>query len=1067
MPVASNATIDRLRRGPPEIEWFLAVAPCGDPIFRARINDATITQSARTIVFDNATGSYLNVEPGMTLWVGNAWNAYDVGTVRIKAVTATTLTVAENDDILWADGLWLTVPGEAGFREPWSVLPRLTEVGGVVTFYKDYDKVYTDEGDHLPPKANGGCAAIGEIDPLVGQVTLNFVGEDSYATELGEIISDTLWTFPDGNPATSILEGTVAAPIPVVWDSGGFRYVKLDVVDTLGTTGTTHIPVWIFDERTNTTPYNRVEVLDVSESDAGVRVSLRVFGADPIDFADRSLVALGVRTWYGGESIEIGGYPYRENVYVSGWIVGSTIHFDDQNEDITFEIITTDSLAQTLPGFSFYLEHNDAPSIWIEMDTPTADRIKQYHFEYHTTINQISHVEQFGEGATREVPRRGFPETDPYTQIQRHMYDGVKNTIICDRQGIFRVRRDPQMMNAADRNTVPVVTTIESSDEGSDWLGDVDVMVRHRPDIGMLELGGFVAAGNTPLLSKAPGEAPAQTSGKPRLNGHVLVNQAEANLWSGLEWSRRATRWSAVHLRLRGFWPIFGPALQEYVRTGFTDPWGVGPSPNTRCVVREVNIAVNPTRKTAVTEIVVEPESTVISGTTLVVPPPPPPGPPPGVPPVIITPIDPPQTATINDRHKAYGTPSFHLVNPVWRDITGVLNGVIFAVEVDQYDQAGAWALTGTDNKDTDDDAANVGLWRTDDVSAAVPVWNLVFTQAQGKANQYMFSDCDAWGAPAWGQMRSLVSSGPGECVVGEARWVGLGGALGDATSLFRVDGAGGFSLANAEVGPSGVDCTGWCHICGMCGSDAPVNPGAKFHQEGAYMVQSNLRGCHQLYPPYYGLPAVVCGAVSRYNELFCISAPAPIHIGPSPGNPDAVDHQGGARHIIYHKGKWWGYAERNVAGTNEGAVYNTLDGEVDDNLSFNFGFCNITSHPDHIWWCKYDPGAPRAQKLILDGVDTCVSSNDMFGTGSFGGIIGHLRAIWDEDNTVVLVRKDPPVIANVSIIWVYDTVNGLRNKTGNLGNVWEGTGGKLPGTGAWNYRYDNVSFSAFGVPLK
>lgn len=632
MPAASSATIDRLRRGPAEIEWFLAVAPCGDPIFRARIDDPAIQKGDREIQFDNVTGSYLDVEPGMTLWVGNAWNTYDVGTVRIKVVTPTSLTVAENDDILWEDDLWLTVPGEGGFREPWSVLPRMTEAGGVVTFYKDYDKVYTNEGDHLPPKANAGCPAIGEIDPTTGQVTINFVGDESYPTELGQNISGTYWTFPDGTPASSTQMGTVATPVPVVWDTAGFRYVRLDVVDSLGTTGTTFVPTWIFDERTSTRPYDQVTVLDVSESESGVRISVQVLGVNPVDFADRSLVVLGTRTWYGGESVEIGGFPYRENVYASGWIVGSTIHFDDQNEDVTFEFITTDSVARLLPGFTFYLEHQNNPTLWYHMDDPTADRIKHFHFEYHTTINQIAHVEEFGEGAVREVTRRGFPETDPYTQIQRHMYEGVMNSLIADRQGILRVRRDPQMLGTTSRNAVPIVLTIESDDQGSDWLGDVDVIVRHRPELGMVELGGFLAATPTPLLSRAPGDAPAQAVAKPRLNGYVLASQAEANLWSGLTWSKKAGRWARVHLFLRGFWPVFNPALQEYIRLGFRDPWGIGPPDNVRCVVREVNISVDQNRKTAITEIVVEPESMVISGVTIPVPPPPgpvPSGPPP------------------------------------------------------------------------------------------------------------------------------------------------------------------------------------------------------------------------------------------------------------------------------------------------------------------------------------------------------------------------------------------------------------------------------------------------------
>lgn len=627
MPAASSQTLERLRRGIPEVQWFLAVAPCGDPIFHARVNDATIVKGTRTIAFDGTVGNWTDVKSGMTLWVGNSSGTYDVGRVRIKSIVPGSMEVAENDDIPWKDDLFLTVPGEAGFREPWSVLPRLTESGGTATFYKDYDRVFVNEGDHLPPKANGGPPTIGEIDPTTGHISLNWIGEDSYATELGEGISGTFWTFPGGTPASSTTMGTRAAPLAVTWNSPGFRYVELRVVDSLGTTGTTYIPTWIFDERTNNTPYNRVEVTDITSNLDGTRIGVRVFGADPIDFADQSLVALGVRSWFGGEDIEIGGFPHRENVYATGWIVGSTITFDANSESISFEIASTDAVLRVLPGFSFYLRDDAAPASWIEMDTPTADKTKHYNFEYHTTINQIAHVNQFGEGATREYTERGFPDANPMDQTQVHMYDGTMNTIGCDRQGIWQVTRDPQMMITGSRNAVPIVCDLVSEDGRSDWIEEVDVIVRHRAELGEVELGGFRAASTTPLISRAPGTAPSQNDASARLNGHVLEDQTEANRWSGLTWSKAANRFPEIHIMLKGFWPIFEPILQEYVRVMFEDSWGVGPDVPIRAIVREVRVEADQFHNTAITEVVVEAESMQIEGVTVTIPAPPAPAP--------------------------------------------------------------------------------------------------------------------------------------------------------------------------------------------------------------------------------------------------------------------------------------------------------------------------------------------------------------------------------------------------------------------------------------------------------
>jgi len=131
-----------------KIRWCLAIAPYGTtPIFTARVNDpgGTIDDPNMTIPIDAAVNN--GVEDDMTLWVGSSALARDVGKVRIRDVSgigAGSIEVAENDDIEWADDLYLTEPGDAGFRELWSKYQRLDAAGAL---YKDYDIAYGAAGN--------------------------------------------------------------------------------------------------------------------------------------------------------------------------------------------------------------------------------------------------------------------------------------------------------------------------------------------------------------------------------------------------------------------------------------------------------------------------------------------------------------------------------------------------------------------------------------------------------------------------------------------------------------------------------------------------------------------------------------------------------------------------------------------------------------------------------------------------------------------------------------------------------------------------------------------------------
>ena len=269
MPTLTPVEESTLRSQHPlvsNVKWYMALAPYGDPIFTARVNDAVAAKGDREIVYDTDVGE-LNVQAGMTLWVGTGPSLYDIGKVRIRSInTATnTITVAENDDIQWSDDLYLTCPGEAGFRELWGVYSRITEAAGVVTFYEDYDEVFAaNPDDIIPPKANAGppvCAFLNDG----GWVDISFAEDgESFTTEIAPAaIASYLWNFADGVIQSGAVNqpGTCAVPNVIRFNSTGFRYVSLTVTDNTARTrtGVVYVPVWIFN-RGNAAPLS-VEVL--------------------------------------------------------------------------------------------------------------------------------------------------------------------------------------------------------------------------------------------------------------------------------------------------------------------------------------------------------------------------------------------------------------------------------------------------------------------------------------------------------------------------------------------------------------------------------------------------------------------------------------------------------------------------------------------------------------------------------------------------------------------------------------------------------------------------------------
>jgi hypothetical protein len=547
-----------------------------------------------------------------------------VGGVNIASVVAAidSLQVAENDDVQWLDGLRISCPGEAGWHELQAKVPRITEVNNVVTFLEDYDMGWNAQDDVLPPKANAGppvCAFIG----VGGYVDVSFVGEQSFTTEVGAAVDSWHWDFADGvvQPGHTVNdEGTCDDPVVVRFSQAGFRYVSLTVTDDSGRDrpGVVYVPVWTFDD--DNPPLLVQSILQ--KGNPNWRLNVTAFATNDTAsrpfyyFPDGALVVLFTTTEYPDGSTDVGGFCHRENVRFTGWLEQESLSFDYNAGTVKFTAIDHVLMMQKLPGFAYTLE-DATPTDWYTVDDLDIDRATHAHLERRSTVNRVCHVEPLGDGQNRPVYAQPFEDGNVYAQVQEHLLSDAMASLLSDRQGVLGATRDPQVMSAAQRVNVATVCTLEQSD----WLNEMDETKPHQDEVGYVRLGGF--AYDNPLLSEAPSICPSRQDVAIFKEGFLVEDQAELNRWSGCTWSKQNNPYKSVPVELRGNWPVFDPAFQEYTQLTAPDPLDRNQWTDEAFVVREVTFRDDARGGLSVTSLVLEMESRVWYGTTKSVPSPP------------------------------------------------------------------------------------------------------------------------------------------------------------------------------------------------------------------------------------------------------------------------------------------------------------------------------------------------------------------------------------------------------------------------------------------------------------
>lgn len=555
MSVVTQQEIELLRTHPQGTKLWLSIYQ-PSTVLACRVNDASIALGEREITYDGASGSYLLVNSGMTLLVGTSAGKGDKGRVRVKSITASVITVAENNHINWADNDFLTV---IAFYEINAIYPRIIQDPADaldVIFYKDYDVAYSNQNSVL-----GSFVCMGPHRAAfreAGQATIYYT-----ASGTSNVKSEALtysWFFEGATVTGSSSQN----PGNIYYNTPGHYTTRLIVSNASGGTDTSYRHVSVYDRPENgtTNPILNwsLEQLSGSRDKGGFQGRIKIYQTTFEDniIRDGSLVVIFSDNRFGDTERSIGGNSEgADSIYFVGYIMDGTIEFNYADKMVEFEIGSPSEIMKIAEGFSISVESKSSPATWFELLDMNLKRAIYHYLRWHTTCMLTMDV-RFN-GTDQNIQYFDADRTSIYDAVSSVMKSALVGSAISDRQGCFYL----EVEGYTNGITLPSTFTLDKQD----WTGEPEIEDVQSDRLSFLEAGGISYSGgsSSAYLSNAPGEAPNYRGKIERFQGLALSSQAQLNQLLGDVFAWRNSRFPSNRFLTAGNLSNLDIAPQEII----------------------------------------------------------------------------------------------------------------------------------------------------------------------------------------------------------------------------------------------------------------------------------------------------------------------------------------------------------------------------------------------------------------------------------------------------------------------------------------------------------------------
>lgn len=544
---ASDLTLERNQPQRSTL-WLSIYQPT--TILSAQVSNPLATQGNRFIPYVNASGSYTNITPNMTMLAGTQFNQSDLGRTRVRYGTPSGLVIAENSDIAWASGTYITV---LNYVDVVAIYPRIvqpTDPKQNLIFYKDYDILYTNQNTVLGSFPNMGPHRASFLIPGgAGQQTQLYWSSSGTYNVIGDALSFS-WIFEGGTPATS----TARDPGWVTYNTPGHYKTLLTISGSMGSVDQGYRFVSIYDRPENGvhTPILQWEITEFSGSrgQGGYTAKIRVRDTKVAGLRDNALVVLFTDDWYGTTNKSIGGNAENcSSIFFTGYIQKGSIYYNYMDNYVEFDLCSVSQLMKDSQGFSVSVQDNLAPSTWFQMANMTILKAIYGCLKWHSTVLNVADFVYTGDD--RQVQYFDSDRGSLYDSVAKFLETGVLGELVTDRQGQLWAEIT-RKGNTMPRTSYPLNIILTNTD----WIETPQIDQREYDDVSYYEMGGVAYTGLTgtsaAYLACAPGQAPGYRGQIKNLEGLILLSQTQLNQLVGSAYADENSQFPTVTIPLRG-----------------------------------------------------------------------------------------------------------------------------------------------------------------------------------------------------------------------------------------------------------------------------------------------------------------------------------------------------------------------------------------------------------------------------------------------------------------------------------------------------------------------------------
>jgi hypothetical protein len=554
LPIAmTTPKLDALRSHNHVSKLYLSIYQ-PNVIFNGLVNSASAARGDRTITYDNSvSGSWSRIESGMTLWVGSASGTFDLGKVRVKSATSTTLTVAENEYINWQNNIYLTV---VDYVDLVAIFPRLVQDTGdatVVNFYKDYDIAYTNQNSVLgafPVMGSHRAAFLGDN----GTVDLFWSASGTYPMVSGSAVRYN-WTF-GGATAT----GTAGQTPGTARYSGTGHYVTKLTVTVTGSSNANevayrYVSIYNKPNRGTNVPIRQWTLSDLtgSRQDGGFRGKVNVFETLNYKLEGGELVVIFSEDEFNGipQSIDIGTVRPDDGILFVGYVLEGSVEYDYEKSKVAFDIGSASEVLKRTENFAISVESMANPSAWWHFYDMTTKKAMYHYIKWHSTLLKVADV--FWLGKDYYVQFFDSERTNVWDAIQAFMKPTLIGGAVTNNKGQVVFQTEPESF------TTPTLSYPKIMDMNDrDVMDNVDVSENLFDEVCYVEMGGIDYDGalngnnSAPMLSAAPGIAPKYYGKNQSNQGLALESQQNLNEITGNILAKANSNVNSFRARMTG-----------------------------------------------------------------------------------------------------------------------------------------------------------------------------------------------------------------------------------------------------------------------------------------------------------------------------------------------------------------------------------------------------------------------------------------------------------------------------------------------------------------------------------